>query len=441
MEDWGMAGAAELGRGIETGEIDPVGLTEGFLEAIAAHPAAEAIYARTTPGRARAEARAAQDRARAGMRRSTLDGVPVSWKDLYDTAGVGTEAGSALLRGRVPAHDARVVANATAAGLVCLGKTHTTELAFSGLGLNPVTGTPPNVHDPARLAGGSSSGAAASVAHGLAAAGLGTDTAGSVRIPAAWNDLVGLKTTHGSLPLEGVVPLCPSFDTAGPLARDVADAALVHAAIGGTRPPDLAGGTLRHRRILVLEGLPFDAIEDAPRSGFETAIDCLETAGAAIERQTIELDEAVRLMPLLFAPEAYGVWGQRIEADPDLVFAPIRERFRGGRDYAAHDFVAGWQALVRLRRSYLVATAGFDAVALPACAIGPPVRAEVESDPALFAERNLMSLRNTRLASLLGLCAITLPTGTPSAGLMLQAPGGHDLRLLRLAAAAEAALR
>ena len=384
MDEWHGLSAGELGRRIGEGAIDPVALTESFLAAIDTHPAAADIYARTTPDRALAEARAARGRAQAGLRRSVLDGVPVSWKDLYDTAGVATEAGSALLAGRVPERDARVLRNAVQAGLVCLGKTHTTELAFSGLGLNPVTGTPPNIHDPDLLAGGSSSGAAASVAHGLAAAGLGTDTAGSVRIPAAWNDLVGLKTSHGALPLEGVVPLCPSFDTVGPLARNVADCALLVAAMGGATAPDLAGATLRGRRILVLEGLPFEGIETDPQTGFETALDALGRAGARIERGQVETDEAVRLMPLLFAPEAYGVWGARIEAQPEAMFAPIRERFRGGRDAPAHEFVDGWRALERVRQEYLTRSEGYDAVALPTCAIAPPSRSRRNRRPRIF---------------------------------------------------------
>ena len=169
-----------------------------------------------------------------------LDGVPISWKDIFDTAGVKTEAGTALLRGRVPDSDARVLKNATAAGLICLGKTHMSEFAFSGLGYNPVTATPPSVNDKDATAGGSSSGAATSVAFGLAAAGIGSDTGGSVRIPAAWNDLVGLKTTSGRLPLEGVVPLCARFDTVGPLCRTIEDAALFLAVLEGNRAADLA---------------------------------------------------------------------------------------------------------------------------------------------------------------------------------------------------------
>ncbi|MEO1611964.1 MAG: amidase, partial [Pseudomonadota bacterium] len=227
MSDYIKASAAETGRRIGAGEWDAREVTEAYLAAIEASPHANAIYARVTVDQARAEAAAAAERAAAGVRRGPLDGVPISWKDLYDTAGVGTEAGSAMLAGRVPETDATVVARARRAGIVSLGKTHMTELAFSGLGLNPVTATSPNRFDPKLAPGGSSSGAAASVAYDLAAAGIGSDTGGSVRIPSAWNSLVGLKTTHGLLPDDGVVLLCPGFDTVGPLCRTVEDAALL----------------------------------------------------------------------------------------------------------------------------------------------------------------------------------------------------------------------
>ena len=204
MSDWLRQSASDLGRGIAAGKIDPVALTETYLAAGAAHPFGPRIYVRMTPERALAEAESARQRAKAGLRRGLLDGVPISWKDLFDTAGIVTEAGSMLLEGRVPEADAAVLQRATQAGTVCLGKTHMSELAFAGLGVNPAyggntdpkPGTPPNLHDPALAPGGSSSGAAASVAFGLAAAGIGSDTGGSVRVPAAWNDLVGLKTTH-----------------------------------------------------------------------------------------------------------------------------------------------------------------------------------------------------------------------------------------------------
>ena len=164
MEDWRWMSATDLGRGIAAGEIDPVALTETYLDAIERHEFSGRIYARLTPDRARAEAKAAAARAKVGTRRSPLDGVPISWKGLFDSAGVATEAGSALLQGRVPTEDAVVLRLASNAGLVCLGKTHMTELAFSGLGLNPVTASPPNANDPNLVSGGSSSGAAPSVA-------------------------------------------------------------------------------------------------------------------------------------------------------------------------------------------------------------------------------------------------------------------------------------
>ena len=154
MQDWLGRTAADQGRAIGAGDLDPVDLTHAYLDAIAAHPMASRIYARTTADRALAEAGAARTRAKAGIRLSLLDGVPISWKDLFDTAGVATEAGTALLKGRVPTRDAEVLRNATAAALVCLDKTHTSELAFSGLAPTPITATPTNVNDPPAVPGG-----------------------------------------------------------------------------------------------------------------------------------------------------------------------------------------------------------------------------------------------------------------------------------------------
>ncbi len=437
MNDWLRMEALALGRGIAAGRIDPVELAEAHLEAIAAHPVGPLAYARTTPGRARAEARAAAGRARAGTLRGPLDGVPLSWKDLFDSAGVATEAGTRLLAGRVPERDARVLADAGAAGTVCLGKTHMSELAFSGLGLNPVTATPPCINDERAVSGGSSSGAAASVAFGLAAGAVGSDTGGSVRVPAAWNDLVGLKTTAGTLPMAGVVPLCPRFDTLGPIARSVADAAAIHAAIGARRAPSLEGADLSGTRIMVLETVALDDLERPVAEGFDRGVRALERRGARIERGAVA---AVPLSPVLFAAEAYGVWRDAIEADPDVMFPEILARFRGGRDVTAAEFVAAWRRLEALRAEYRAATAGYDAVVLPTCPILPPDRARLESDSAYYAERNLMTLRNTRIGNLMGLPGLSLPTGIPSAGLLLQTPPRTEARLLRLGAAAERAL-
>jgi aspartyl-tRNA(Asn)/glutamyl-tRNA(Gln) amidotransferase subunit A len=442
MEEWQGLSVAALGRGIGRGEIDPVALTRFFLDRIEAHPLAGRIYARLTPERALAEAAAAAARARAGRRLSALDGVPVSWKDLFDTAGMPTEAGSALLRGRVPVRDARVLANATAAGLVCLGKTHMSELAFSGLGLNPVTATPPCVNDAGAVSGGSSSGAAASVAFGLAPAAIGSDTGGSVRVPAAWNDLVGLKTTVGRLSLEGVVPLAESFDTVGPLTRSVEDAALLLGVLEGAPPPDLRGAeSLSGRRLALLRTVALDDLRDAPRQAFEDACDRLLGAGVEIVPLVLpELEEAMALSATLFPAEAYGTWRDVIEADPKTMFPEILERFRGGAGVSAADYVAAWRKLKQVRGEWFRVTAGVDAVICPTVPILPPQLDRLMADDAYYKSENLLTLRNTRIGNLMGLSALSLPTGIPSCGLQMLGQPGGEAALLRLGAGVETAM-
>lgn len=441
MQDWLWMTAAELGRGIGAGEIDPEALTEAYLAAIAAHEHGASTYARLTETRARAEAAAAAARARPGQRLSLLDGVPVSWKDLFDTAGVATESGSALLEGRVPVRDAEVLRTAGAAGLVCLGKTHMSEFAFSGLGLNPITATPPCVNGEGAVPGGSSSGAATSVAYGLAAGAIGSDTGGSVRIPAAWNDLVGLKTTHGRISTDGVVPLVPSFDSVGPLARTVEDAALLLAALEGRKPVDLRGASLAGRRFAVLETVAMDGLREAPRAAFLSAIDRLRAAGARVEALAVpEVAEAMALSGILYTPEAYGTWGEVIEAAPEKMFAPILERFRGGAEARASALIVAGNVLKRCKAAYFAATAGYDAVLMPTAANLPPDHERLLSDAEYYVTENLLTLRNTRIGNLMGGCGMSLPTGVPSCGMQMLAPPMTEARLLRLAAAAERAL-
>ena len=439
--NWQNMGAAALGRGIAAGEVDPVALTETFLAAIAAHPLADTIYARTTPDRALAEARGAAARARSGLRRGPLDGVPVSWKDLFDTAGTATEAGSALLLGRVPARDAEVLRRATLAGSVCLGKTHMSELAFSGLGLNPITATPPCVNDPDAVPGGSSSGAAASVAHRLAPLAIGSDTGGSVRVPAAWNDLVGFKTTAGRLPLTGVVPMAARFDTVGPLARNVEDVALGFAMLSGSPAPDLAGADLSGVHLLSLRTVAQDDLRDAPRAAYENAVMRLEVAGARVTHAEVgQVADAMDLTGVLYATEAYGTWKDVIEAAPEKMFPEILARFRGGAPYSGADYVAAWLGLDRLRGEYMAATAPYDAVILPTAPNLPPKKDRLQNDSDYYVTENLLTLRNTRIGNLMGLAGLTLPTGVPSTGIMFLTPPNSEERLLRLGAAAEKAL-
>jgi len=438
---WTNMTAADLGRAIDKGTINPVELCEAFLDKIASHPLASRIYARTTPARARGEAMGAASRAKTGQRKGLLDGVPISWKDLFDTAGVETEAGSALLKGRTPAADAAVLTAATRDGLVCLGKTHMSELAFSGLGLNPITATSPCINDEKAVSGGSSSGAAASVAFGLAPAGIGSDTGGSVRIPAAWNDLVGLKTTTGRLPLTGVVPLCETFDTVGPLARSVEDCAHLLAAMENRRAPDLEGTSLSGTRMMVLETVALDDLRERPARGFDDALTRLARAGAKIERGRLpELVEAMSLTSILVTAEAYGIWGPTVETAPEKMFPRILERVRAGADFKAADYVAAWRRLRAIRALWANVTAGYDAVLLPTSAILPPDADRLMTDFDYYIGENLLSLRNTRIGNLMDVCALTLPTAEPSCGISFMAGPMQEDRLLRLAIAAERAL-
>lgn len=442
MFDWLGMSAAQLGRGIQDGAIDPVALTKAFLGAIDSHDARDRIYSVVTHDRALAEAEAAAERARAGHRLSLLDGVPISWKDLFDTAGIVTEAGSKLLEGRVPTHDAEVVRNATALGLVCLGKTHMSELAFSGLGLNPMTETPPCINDPKAVPGGSSSGAAASVAFGLAAAGMGSDTGGSVRIPSAWNDLVGLKTTSGRVSAKGVVALCEKFDTVGPLCRTVEDAALFLAVLEGARPIDLRGAGLQGKRFAVLETAAFDDIREAPLAGFNSAVDRLRHLGAEVDTIAApEVEEALALSGPLFTAEAYGTWRDVIEAHPEKMFDQILERFRIGASFDGPSYVAAWHALNRLREIWDARVAGYDAVLLPTSPILPPDAERLMTDQDYYVVENLLALRNTRIGNLMGVCAMSLPTDVPSCGLMMLGAPMQEERLLRTAFAVETALK
>ncbi|KIC45260.1 amidase [Ruegeria sp. ANG-S4] len=441
MQDWLTMTACDLGRGIGMGQIDPVELTETFLSAIDAHPHRDAIFARVTHDRARAEAQAAQGRVKSGLRRSLLDGVPISWKDLFDTAGIGTEAGSALLKDRVPDADALVLRNATAMGTVCLGKTHMSELAFSGLGLNPTTATPPCIHDETAIPGGSSSGAAASVAWGLSACGIGSDTGGSVRIPAAWNDLVGLKTTSGRLSLEGVVPLCLRFDTVGPLAKSVEDAAHMLAVLEGGTPADLRGASLQGCRFADLQNVAKDDLRAEPGKAYAEALEKLKDAGAEIiPLEVPELTEAMGLSGVLYTTEAYGLWRDVIEANPEAMYPEILERFRAGKAFSGPDYVAAWSKLKACRSVWDAATAEFDAVLAPTAPILPPNLDRLMNDHDYYVTENLLALRNTRIGNLMGLAALTLPTGTPSCGLMMMGYPGSEEALLRLGSAAESAL-
>jgi len=448
--DWHDMSALDLGDGIEAGAIDALALAEYFLERIARLDPDQAIYLRTTAERARAEAEAARARARAGLRRGPLDGVPISWKDLYDTAGIITAGGSALLADRVPAHDALVLERASRAGTVCLGKTNLTEFAYSGLGINPTTGTPANAFDDEtpRCPGGSSSGAAVSVARGLAPAAIGSDTGGSVRVPAAWNGLVGLKTTIGLVPTNGVLPLSQSLDTVGPLTRDVADANAILGLLLNRRPADLSGADLRGTRFLVAATFAAERTAPGVRRVFEAALDRLTQAGASLVHGDIpefdQLDDMIGGPGDIQVCEACANWGDLIETDPGRVYRPIAERVLAGREHRAVDMVAFAARGTEIRARYLQRAAEFSAVLTPTVMTPPPPIAPLEAGGADYLAANMDALGLTRLGNRLGLCGLTLPCGLDElglpVGLMLNGLPGADTALLRLGSAIERAL-
>jgi len=441
--------ALELGAGIAEKQIDPVALTDHFLARIEAGDGERRVYITPTPARARAEAQAASARAAAGLRLGPLDGVPMSWKDLTDTAGTRTTFGSALFRDRVPEADALLLQRATRAGMVCLGKTNLSEFAYSGLGINPTFGTPANAADPAveRVPGGSSSGAGVSVGRGLAPAAIGSDTGGSVRIPAAVNGVVGLKTTVGVLPLDGIMALSPTLDTIGPLTRDVADANAVFAVLNGSRPFDLRGASLTGVRLLKPTDIAYSELDATVSAAIAAALDRLADAGAEIvEAPVPEFAEAFEVVAAhgnIISAEGYAIWRDLLDARSDEMYWGIYSRFALAKNLSGIDAERAHILLKDVRRRYHARAAGFAAAVLPTCPrVAPPI-APLRDDPAAYDDANLALTRNTRLGNLMEACAVTIPCQRPDelpVGLQFMALPRREGAVLRLAAAAERAL-
>jgi len=417
--------------------------TEAALARIAAAPEA-AIFTRVYAQRARAEADAADARRRDGVTLGALDGVLVSIKDLFDVAGETTLAGSRLLADHPPAGaDAPVVARLRRAGAVILGKTSMSEFAFSGLGLNPHTGTPGNAHDPARIPGGSSAGAGVAVALGLCDIAIGTDTGGSVRIPAAFNGIAGLKPTARRVPTAGAFPLSYTLDSIGPLAATVQACADADAVMSGGETGPMVPAALAGLRIGVPRGRLFADTEPAVAQAFEATLGRLSTAGARITDLDIEdILEAMRLT-LAAAPiaaaEAAAIHADWLESRADAFDPRVLQRIRGGAGVAAPAYVRTLR-----RRAELVAMAAArldacDVLALPTVPMLAPLLAPLEDDDAAFARTNLLALRNPTVGNFLDLCGLSLPMRTDGlpAGLMLMAPALQDARLLAIGRAVE----
>jgi aspartyl-tRNA(Asn)/glutamyl-tRNA(Gln) amidotransferase subunit A len=333
-----------------------------------------------------------------------------------------------------------------AAGFVPVGRTNMTEFAFSGLGINPHYGTPAAPWDRAagRIPGGSSSGTAVAVADGMTAAGLGTDTGGSCRIPAAFCGVVGYKPTARRVPLAGALPLAPSLDSIGPLAPTVACCAAIDAVLAGEAPAPLVAAPLAGLRLGVPEAL-LDGMDADVATAFARALAVLSAAGATITHvafavfgQIAEANAAGGFA----AAEAFA-WHRKLLADKGALYDPrIRARIERGGKQSAADYIELLAARARIIAGFDAATRDFDALVMPTVPIVPPRIAELD-DEAAYNRQNMLILRNTAPGNFLDRCAISLPchrAGEPPVGLMLMGETMGDARLFAIAAGVEAAL-
>jgi len=389
-------------------------------------------------------ARKAADAADARKSRSAaigpLDGVIVSIKDLFDVAGEPTRAGSKILadEARPAKSDAPIVQRLRAAGAVIVAKTNMTEYAFSGIGANPHYGTPGNPHDRTRVPGGSSAGAPVTVADRMCEIAIGTDTGGSVRIPAALCGLVGFKPSKQRVPTDGAFPLSTTLDSVGPIARTVAECAVADAVMAGEDILPLESIALAGLRFGIAEGLPLDRLDDTVSAAFNAAVARLDGTGVRISRETLTLLDdmvAVNAKGGIAPYEACAIHRDRMARRAGDVDPNVRVRIERGCAISQADYETMVRERRRLVRAMDARLASLDALIMPTTAIVAPTIAEV-ADEKVFAARNSAVLRNPSIGNFFDLCGISLPLPARlPVGLMLVARNGHDHRLLRIAAA------
>jgi aspartyl-tRNA(Asn)/glutamyl-tRNA(Gln) amidotransferase subunit A len=378
-----------------------------------------------------------------------LAGLPISVKDLFDVAGQPTTAGSLVLAGAPKANtDAIAVARLRAAGAILVGHTNMTEFAFSGLGLNPHHGTPCNPYDRIgrRIPGGSSSGAAVSVTDGMAHAAIGSDTGGSVRIPAALCGLTGFKPTARRVPLDGTLPLSFTLDSAGPIAPTVACCARIDSVLAGLDPQPLRPAGVANLRLGVLQGYVLDGLDASVSGAFSFAISLLSRLGAQVEDVAFpSLDKIpVANQKGGFAAAESYVWHRSLlEKDASRYDPRVVSRILRGKEITAADH----NDLLETRRHIIAdaarSFAGFDAILMPAVPRIAPRIADLEADDAVYFEANAAMLRNPSVVNFLDGCALSIPCHIPGeapVGLMVAGLAMHDMRILSIGAAIESAL-
>jgi aspartyl-tRNA(Asn)/glutamyl-tRNA(Gln) amidotransferase subunit A len=430
---------------VASGAVSSVSLTEQCLARIS-DPAGEGkrAFVKVWADEARAVASAQDSLRKIGAVSSPIAGVPISVKDMLDVAGEVTLAGTKALDDAAPAvRDAPVIRRLKSAGAVLTGRTNMAQFAFSIVGLNPHFGTPGNPWDRTRIPGGSSSGAAVSVADGMSVAAIGSDTVGSIRAPAALCGIVGFKPTQRSVPLQGTIPLSITLDTVGPLARSVEDCALVYATISGEPWRELQPIGAKGLRLAIPQTRVLDELSPAVARAFEQAARRLSKAGAAL------IDARFDYFAEIEARNGCGVieyvdalaWHRELLARRGQDYDPnVRARVEKGATIAAWEYAAmqEWRKDVIAR--FDQDTWPFDAIILPTVAMTAPTIEECERD-----ESNVRAklLRNPSLFNFLDRPAITIPIHLPGeapVGLMVVGERNQDWRLLAIAQALEAVL-
>lgn len=437
---------------LRAGSVSPVELIENCLANIKKLNPRLNAFITVTGELARAQARQAEAEIRRGDWRGPLHGCPLALKDLIDTDGVRTTAASSLFKDRVPAQDAEVVRRLKAAGAVLLGKQNLHEFAYGGSSMVSCFGEVRNAWNPEYVAGGSSGGSATAVAAGLGYGAIGTDTAGSIREPAALCGVIGLKPTYGRVSARGVIPLSVSLDHVGPIARTVADAAIILQAIAGFDAGDRAsvdipvddylaslGKNVKTLRIGVPRKFFFEDLDPDIASATNHALSGLATMGA--ELRDIELP--VPTDRTLQSAEAFAYHGEFVARSPELYQPETLRRIRAGANVGPEALLACRRELERVRRDIAATFADVDLLVTPTTPVPAPLIAELKQNPDLLRPRELLLLRNTRPINVWGLPAISIPCGFTPAGLPigLQIVGPHwgEAKVLQLAHAYEQA--
>jgi aspartyl-tRNA(Asn)/glutamyl-tRNA(Gln) amidotransferase subunit A len=434
----------EFGRRLRARDVTSERVTDECLRRIDAEQSRLNAFILVMADEARRQARALDRELAGGRDRGPLHGVPMSIKDLIDLRGTPTTAASRVRDGHVAGHDAAAIAHLRQAGVVILGKTNLHEFAFGTTNEDSAFGPARNPHDPARSPGGSSGGSAASVAARMALATIGTDTGGSIRIPAAACGIVGLKPTYGEVSTEGVIPLSRTFDHVGPLTQSVTDAFLVyHALLGDHIAAPPAPMPMTGVRLAVPRRYFCDLLDDEVRARFERALERLRSAGAHVD--DIEIRHA-DLIPTVYMhvslPDAAAYHASTLETMAEKYTPNVRLRLEMGRYLLAEDYVRALAGRELLRREVDAALAQHDALVLPTLPIPAPTigATTVQVGRETLPVRSMM-LRLTQPFNVTGHPAISIPAEPTSAGLPVgvQLVGGRMQTdaLLRIAHACE----